>query len=183
LNGNAAVGYFNISSRLFSLPVSFMTSSISEVFRQKASKQYSEKGSCRPLLVKTVLTLFSVSIVPFVVCMVFAPDIFALAFGEKWRPAGDYARLIGILFFFNAVVVPISYVLYIAKKFYLSLLMDVILFATTIASVFVGFYAFDSVEMGILFYSVSYSLVYFITFCLSYKYSINRSIVNAQIVG
>ena len=159
-----------------------MTSSISEVFREKASKQYNEEGSCRPLLVKTVLTLFSVSIIPFIVCMVFAPDIFAFAFGEKWRLAGDYARLIGILFFFNAVVVPISYVLYIAKNFYISLKMDVALFVTSIASIFIGFYTFGSVEMGILFYSVSYSLIYIITFCLSYKYSINRNFVNAEIV-
>ena len=167
-----------MSNRLFSLPISFITSSISEVFRQKASKQYNEEGSCRALLVKTTLTLFSVSIIPFTVCMLFAPDIFAFAFGEKWRPAGDYARLIGVLFFFKTVVSPISYVIYIARKFYVSLTMDIILLVLSISAVFIGIYAFNSVEMGILFYSLSYTLWYFFTFYFSYKYSVNRDFVN-----
>jgi O-antigen/teichoic acid export membrane protein len=177
LNGNAAVGYFNMSDRFFSLPVSFMTSSISEVFRQKASKQYHEEGSCRPILVKTALTLFSISIVPFIIGMLFAPDIFAFGFGEKWRPAGDYARLIAILFFFKTVVSPISYVVYIARKFYTSLILDSILLLLSIAAVFIGIYAYKSVELGILFYSITYSLLYLITFYLSYKYAVNPNFV------
>lgn len=181
LNGNAAVGYFNMGDRLFSLPVSFMTSSISEVFRQKASKQYHEEGSCRPILVKTALTLFSISIVPFIIGMLFAPDIFAFGFGEKWRPAGDYARLIGILFFFKTVVSPISYVVYIARKFYISLIMDIVHLVLSIAAISIGIYGFNSVEMGILFYSITYALLYLITFYLSYKYALNINFVGAEI--
>ena len=175
LNGNAAVGYFNMGNRLFSLPISFLTSSITEIFRQKASKQYHEEGSCRPLLIKTSLTLFLISILPFLVGMAFAPDIFAFVFGEKWRPAGDYARLIGVLFFFKTIVSPISYVVYIARKFYISLIMDIVLFVISIAAIFIGIYGFHSVEMGILFYSISYALLYFITFYLSYKYAVNSN--------
>ncbi len=166
-----------MSDRFFSLPVAFMTSSISEVFRQKASKQYHEEGSCRPILVKTALALFSISIVPFIIGMLFAPDIFAFVFGEKWRPAGDYARLIGILFFFKTVVSPVSYVVYIARKFYTSLILDSILLLLSIAAVFIGIYAYKSVELGILFYSITHSLLYLITFYLSYKYAVNPNFV------
>jgi len=108
--------------------------------------------------------------------MVFAPEIFAIAFGEKWRPAGDYARLIGILFFFKTVVSPISYVVYIARKFYFALIMDTILLLLSICAIFFGIYKFHSVEKGILLYSLTYCLLYLITLYYSYKISINNNI-------
>lgn len=174
-SGERNVGLFSMSNRLFALPVSFITSSISEVFRQRAVEQYNTQGSCRKLVVKTTLSLLAVTIVPFIIGMIYAPDIFGFVFGENWREAGEYARLIGILFFFKTVVSPVSYVIYIARKFYISLIVDIILLVIGVLSFLAGIYLFGSVKTALFLYAASYALLYFLTFYLSYLYSINKN--------
>ena len=167
----ANVGYYNMSNRLISLPVSFLTSSFSEVFRQRASDQYLETGDCRNLVIKTVTFLFAVTIIPFLLCMFFAPMLFKFFLGAQWEYAGVFARLIGILFFFKIVISPVSYVVFLAKKFTISLIMDVILVACSMATLYIGLTYFKSVEASLFLYAVNYSLLYFFTLYLSLKYA------------
>ena len=172
LVGTSAVGLYNMSNRILSLPVSYITSSISEVFRQKATRQYHDTGSCRPLVVRTAKTLFLVSIVPFLLCLWFAPDIFAFVFGAEWRQAGSYARLIGILFLFKTIFSPVSFVLFISKQFKVSFIMDVVVLITSMLSLYIGIVVFGSPEVALLLYACNYGLLYFVTFYLSYKYAV-----------
>lgn len=167
----ANVGYYNISNRLISLPVSFLTSSFSEVFRQRASDQYLQEGDCRKLVIKTVTVLFAITIIPFLLCMFFAPLLFKYFLGDNWEYAGTFAQLIGILFFFKIVISPVSYVVFLAKKFMISLVMDIILVACSIITLFIGLWHFKSVEISLFLYAVNYSLLYFFTLYLSLKYA------------
>jgi len=173
--GSNAVGLFNFSNRMLSLPSSYATSAISEIFKQKATVQYHETGSCRSLVLKTTRSLILVLIIPFVLAMIFAPDIFAFVFGERWREAGNYSRLIGILFFCKTIFSPVSYVIYIAKKFRISFYMDILVIITSLVSLLLGFVILKSIHAAILLYACNFGLLYFLTFFLSYKYSVNEN--------
>ena len=167
----SSVGYYNMSNRLISLPISFLTSSISEVFRQRASQQYLETGNCKALVIKTVTTLFFISIVPFLVCMIFAPILFNYVLGKQWEQAGVFAQLIGILFFFKLVISPVSYIVFLAKKFLISLVMDIIVVVSSLLTLFIGLKYFKSIEIALFSYALNYALLYFLTLYLSIKYA------------
>lgn len=170
--GPSSVGLYNFSNRILSLPVQYATSSITEIFKQKATGLYNSTGNCRPLVVKTTRNLFFILIIPFALAMWLAPDVFAFVFGERWRDAGHYARLIGVLFFFKSIFSPVSYVIFIAKKFRITFFMDILVVITSILSLFAGYFIFRSIDMAILFYALNFALLYVLTFYLSYKYSV-----------
>jgi O-antigen/teichoic acid export membrane protein len=53
---------------------------------------------------------------PFLVLLFFAPSLFSLVFGEKWRVAGEYARLMCPMFYLRFISNPLSLVAIIAQK-------------------------------------------------------------------
>ncbi len=172
---NLAVGYYNMSNRILGLPIGLISNSIGDVFKQRAASDYNEFGSCRPIFIKTFKALLTSSIIPFAILIIFGADIFALAFGEKWRGAGEYSQILGVMFFFRFTVSPLSYVFYVANKqkfdFYLHLLFIVIGYV----SLYLGIEIFDSVIVSLWLFSIGYSLIYMIYFVISYKITINRN--------
>jgi O-antigen/teichoic acid export membrane protein len=170
-----AVGYYNMSNRIFGLPIGLISNSIGDVFKQRAAKDYNELGSCRPIFIKTFKALLVSSIIPFAILIIFGADIFAVAFGEKWRGAGEYSQILGVMFFFRFTVSPLTYVFYVANMqkfdFYLHLLYIVVGYV----SLYVGMKIFDSINLSLWLFSIGYSLIYIIYLVSSYRLTINRT--------
>ena len=116
-----------MSNRILGLPIGLISNSIGEVFKQRAASDYNEFGTCRPIFIKTFKALLISSIVPFTILILFGADIFAFAFGEQWRGAGEYSQILGVMFFFRFTVSPLTYVFYIANKQRLDLLLHLLL--------------------------------------------------------
>ncbi len=168
-----AIGFYNTTNRMLGLPITLISASISDVFRQRAAADYNSTGTCRPIFLKTFKLLFLSGIVPFAILIFFGADIFAFAFGEKWRGAGEYSQILGLLFFVRYVVSPLTYVFYIANKqkldFYLHLLFVVIGFV----SLYFGFKVYNDVHISLWIFSISYCCLYLVYLYFSYKYSKN----------
>ena len=98
---NVSVGFYNMSNRILGLPIGLISNSIGEVFKQRAASDYNDFGTCRPIFIKTFKALLISSIFPFAILILFGADIFAFAFGEKWRGAGEYSRILGVMFFLD----------------------------------------------------------------------------------
>ena len=169
--GASAVGLFNMSNRMLGLPSTFISQAVSEVFRQRASQDYNQLGNCRSILMKTLKTLLSLSVVPFVVIALFAPYIFAFVFGEPWREAGNYARILSFMYLMKFSISPLSYVIYIANKQNYGLLMDIYVAISNFTLLYFALNYLNSVYWALGLYSANYGFLYLITFWISYKYS------------
>lgn len=169
--GVSFVGSYNFTTRFLGLPQQFLSSAIVDVFKQKASHAYNTIGNCRDIFIKTMKVLGILGIVPFGFLILFAPQLFALVFGEQWREAGIFAQFLSIMYFFRFVVSPLSYVYVVAKKFREDFILHLFfLFITTIAF-YVSNLLFENKRMMILFYSIGYSLAYLLTLMRSYSFS------------
>ena len=107
--------------------------------------------------------------VPALVIFAFAPDLCAWVFGEPWREAGEFARILAPLYFLNFVASPLSYVFFVAGKQKIELLWQIALFITTITI----FVAPLPLKQVLLHYTVSYSILYIVYLHLSYRFSKN----------
>lgn len=167
----AAVGAYNMSNRLLGLPIGFLSNSVGEVFRQRAAQDFNNLGNCKDIFVKSLKTLSLLSIVPFGVIIFLGEDIFALVLGEKWREAGSYAQIMGVMFFFKFTVSPLTYVYYIANKqkedFFLHLLFLIVAYL----AFYLGYQLFHSTLYSLAIFSVLYSLIYCIYLIRSYHFS------------
>ena len=172
--GTAAVGFFNLTNRLLAMPIQLISASVLEVFKQRASSDYSQSGTCRPVFMKVFKMLLAISVIPFLILMLLGPEIFSFFFGAQWRESGILAQILGILFIFKFVVSPLTYVTYIADKQWIGLLTDILLLAVVSLIFYLTHLLQLPYKTSLLIYALSYSSLYFITFAISYRLSENR---------
>lgn len=167
--GATIVGLYNMSNRLLSLPISFISTAIGEVFRQRASEDIAKTGSCRTIFKKTFLTLVMVSIIPFVILLLFGPDLFAFFLGENWREAGVFSRIMAPVFLLRFINSPMSYIVYLVNKLRFNLMATIYLSTTSIL-IFLTL-QFLTVYETIGLYALNYSLTYCFMLYKNYQFS------------
>lgn len=175
LGGPQAVGWYSISARMLGLPSSLIATSIGDVFRQSATLDYFQKGSCRPLFLKMFRSLLFMAIIPFMVIVIFGPSIFSIFFGEQWRQAGVIAQVLAILYFAKFAVSPLSTVALIANKQWVGLVIDIILLMTLSLMFCISLKYNLSYMVTLGMFSVSYSLLYLLTFTVNYRLTIRNN--------
>lgn len=164
------VGFFSLSQRVVKLPMNIIGSSIGDVFRQRASRDFNEHGDSRAIFIATLKKLLLIS-TPFFLIFVFsAPDLFSFVFGVKWRVAGEYAQIMTPLFWFSFVVSPLSVMFIIAEKQNIDLLIQLLLVSSSISALAAGHYIFASPKYSIAAFTLVYSVKYIMELYLSYTF-------------
>lgn len=169
--GLTPVGLFSVTERVLGVPIKLISSTTLEVYKQRASEEFTKYGSCRSVFLETFRYLILASIIPTIVIAIFSPQLFEFVFGEEWKIAGYFAQALSIKFFFQITVRPLGFTLMISGKQRYYLFWQIALLISTSLGLILG-YLQGSVELSILYYSLAYSLMYFIYFLISYKASI-----------
>ncbi len=167
--GPAVAGFYGLTQRTLNVPITFVAQSVADVFKQKVSEEYLQRGSCQNIYIKIVKGLLLI-VLPFcLVLLLGGPSIFVLIFGDEWWIAGQFARFLsiyyGLRFFANAT----SYIFFVVQKQQYNLwIQGAMLFAVFGAmsvGVYLKNYYFAVLSLGILG-----ALVY--AFCLVWTYKL-----------
>ena len=172
-SGAAVVGVYNLAIRMLDLPVTLISSSVGEVFRQKATEDFHNIGNCRAIFVKVVRSLSLIAIVPFFILIFFGPDLFGVFFGEEWKEAGRFGQILGLLFVFRFIVRPTTYLFVLADKLKEDFYLHVWMLISTIAVFYIGFNYFQSLYIALGLFSANYIIIYSIYLYRSYVFSLN----------
>jgi O-antigen/teichoic acid export membrane protein len=172
-SGPASVGLFNRSRQILALPINYISGSISEIYKQKSSEAYrNNRSSLRLLFLKTLGSLFLVSVVPFIVLVVFAPDLFAFFFGENWREAGVFTQCLGLMYFLKFVVSPLTFNFYLVGKQRLDFILHIVIILITSAALYIGFRVSPARDVfPLLLFAIAYGSMYVIYGLLSYQFT------------
>lgn len=165
------VGFYSLTQRVMASPIGLIASSILDVFKQRASSDYMKFGNCRDIYVKTFKSLFLLSIIPFIIFFLTAPDLFAFIFGIKWRIAGEYAKILAIMYLFKFISSPLSYIYYISGNQKEDFLLHIYLGISTFLSLILGYYIFENIKYVLILFSVNYSSIYLFYLYRSYIFS------------
>jgi O-antigen/teichoic acid export membrane protein len=174
--GIQVVGWYNLSVRMLALPTTLISTSIADVFRQRASEDYFLYGTCRPIFMKVFKSLVLIVTPVMALLALFGPQLFSFVFGQQWKEAGVITQILTILYGFKFVASPLSYVTYIANKQWVGLLIDMLLLAILFAVYIVSDVYNLNYRTSLVMFSLSYAVLYFITFYLSYKFTVNDRI-------
>ena len=164
--GLLEAGLFALTQRVLAAPVSLLAASVLEVFKRQSVHEWQTFGNCRD----TFKALALLGAIPTILMFAFAPNLFALIFGESWRQAGEYARIMSPLYFLNFIASPLSYVFYVVGKQRVDLAWQVALSIMT-ATVFLSPL---TLKESLWCYTSGYSLLYLIYLVLSYRFSNNK---------
>jgi O-antigen/teichoic acid export membrane protein len=83
-----AVGYFALMVRVGVAPLSFIASAVSDVNVKKIAELLQLGQNPMKYLRRVTLYLMAVAVLPSILLMAVAPQLFSWAFGENWRQAG-----------------------------------------------------------------------------------------------
>lgn len=102
LGDERILGAYALAERLVSAPVTIVARTFSDVFRQRASVLWKQRGDLGALVARTLSSGAAIAIPAYLVAVLAAPAAFAFFFGPDWRIAGEIARvlLVGELFVF-----------------------------------------------------------------------------------
>lgn len=169
--GPTELGYISLLFSALYLPVTIVSSSLKDVFRQQASVDYAEKGDCRPLYARLVGPVALLGLAGFGLLYLIAPWLFVFVFGPGWARAGDYARILVPMFFFNFVAMSLGGVLVIARQMAVSLRWQVISLVLAAGALLVGIVGFGTVIGTLWLFTIARSLSYVHYMILSYRHA------------
>lgn len=91
--GSATLGYYSFGLKVVQAPLSLISMSVYNVFSQRLAELRAKGEDAKPLFMKTLRTvaIMTLCISPF---FCFAGDLFAFAFGSRWRDAGVYLHIL-----------------------------------------------------------------------------------------
>ena len=167
--GLIEAGLFALTERVLTAPVSLLAASVLEVFKREAVHAFQTSGNCTKAYRSTFKALVLLGCGPALFIFAFAPDFCAWVFGEPWRGAGDFARILAPLYFLNFVASPLSYVFFVAGKQKVEFVWQIVLFITTI-TVFLMPLSLTQILWN---YTLSRSFLYVIYLYLSHRFSQN----------
>lgn len=90
--GAAIGGVYAFAIRVLQFPMNFVLTSLNQVLFQRLSEVHNRGGDLKRLFVHSTCALLGLSVLPAIIGFILAPQIFGLAFGEKWILAGEYSR-------------------------------------------------------------------------------------------
>lgn len=145
-------GYYSWSLRIIQTPMSIITTSIQQVFYQKANSNFNSNISLYPIVKSTYKKLFMIGFLPYLFVFVFAPTIFSILFGEEWIIAGEYTRYLIPWFFLMFLNSPITSIILILNKQKEYLLFEILLITLRFLSLLVSYHMFKKVDLTIICY-------------------------------
>jgi O-antigen/teichoic acid export membrane protein len=160
----SAGGFYYLTQRILQAPISLISSSVLDVFKQKASEDYKKNGHCREIFMKTFWSLLMMTVPLSFILFFVIEDLFVLVFGEHWRMSGTYAQILVPALLLRFIANPLSFMFYIASKLEFNFLGMVLLFLFVILSLLIP----SNSATAIILISFSFSVIYLYYIMMSF---------------
>jgi O-antigen/teichoic acid export membrane protein len=171
LFNESELGYFSMTILVLSVPTSIISNAIRDVFKQKANEEFKKKKNCRTLFYRTVRAISILSIVIFSLLYIVLPDLFALVFGNNWRIAGEYARVLTPMVMISFISESVLGMFIVAEKMKALLKWQIIYAVVNVGSLYLGYIITKEMKSALIFYMVGKSLVHLLSLVMSYNFS------------
>jgi O-antigen/teichoic acid export membrane protein len=171
------LGLYDLTHRVLAAPAALVGTAIQDVFKVRASQEYAESGSCNKTYLLTLSMLTTISILFYTPLYFFAPLIFGNVFGEEWRVAGDYAKIMIPFIAIRFIASSLSYVLFITSHQKTDLVWQICLAFAMFLSIYIGSKT-NEPETGIQYLSYAGICMYLIYILLSLLSTLKSSTTN-----
>lgn len=170
LFGNTVLGYFSISQKLLTIPVTFLGQSLGTVFYQSIASMKRKGEEIGQFVAKNIRRGMIVACVPMIFLAAYGDAAISIFFGMEYVIGGVICRIIVYRSLFNFISTATRGIDIVLNKqqyvFYTTLAQTVL----AILSVLVGYYAFDNIYMVSFLLTVTFVVVQIGYFCKMYQF-------------
>jgi len=154
----AIVGFYSLGFRLLQMPMSFIGSSISQVFFQRASRA-SSRGTLSALVENVFKMLVIIGMFPILVLTIVGSDVFTVVFGRAWAEAGVYTQILGFWAFIWFISSPLTGIYLVVGEYDFGFRYNFFNLATRFLSLIIGG-LLGSARTALILFSISGIVVY-----------------------
>lgn len=108
----AEAGYIILAMQVMQAPIGLIGSSVAQVYLSRSPEEY-YAGRLDVFTAKMLAGLLRFGVGPLMFAGIVAPDVFAIIFGDQWRPAGELVRWMTPWFIAQFLASPISMALHV----------------------------------------------------------------------
>jgi O-antigen/teichoic acid export membrane protein len=160
------LGFFSLSARIISLPMTFVGQAFSDVFFTRISTiRHADPGRARGVILRSSRVLFLLGLLPALILLLWGEPLFAAVFGQEWAIAGRYARLLTPMLVAQFVVAPLGLSMQVFGKQLANFIWQLGFLSVSVVSIVAGSLV-GSAEAAVLCFSLSASLMYVLYFFL-----------------
>lgn len=152
------LGIFYFVNRILQAPFMLLSHSFSQVFYEQAARQDSPE-SLRQLLSSTHKKLILIYIIPSVILLAFGEELFAFVFGEEWRIAGYYAKILLPFLIISFLFSTTSTVMFLYNKNKFEIILNGMLALALSLAIILGIMT-HSFDNAVILYSIFGTLIF-----------------------
>ena len=149
-------GYYYLTQRTLGLPMIVISSAISDVFKEEASKNFKKYGNAKNIYKETFQKLVVLGFMISLILYFFAIDIFRVLFGKEWIIAGEYVQILTPLLFIKFIASPLSFMFYVGGKQQLNLYSQFLFLISIIYSFLVSDNTYEVLNNIVMLFSGIY---------------------------
>lgn len=169
---SAVTGLYSFSIRTLMFPMWIAGIPLAQVFFKEASETYQSGKDVRKLINK-ILLYSTIIVFPFFLLLILTgPMLFAFVFGNEWREAGQYARILAPWIFLDFIKQPLCQVPIIVGKIRTMLPITIIGTSIILFSMIVGGYFLGDIMVSFVLMSSLMSI--YILFLIAWIYKIAK---------
>ena len=157
--GNQVTGYYSLANQCLNMPISLVSKSIGDVFKQGASKKYTENKECKDFYNANLKLLIKVSLIIGFFIFILAPVGFKIFFGPEWVQSGEYARYLILLFCGGVISSPLSNIFILARFQKLYLYIQIALLMINLTVLFIGGFYFKDIYLILFLLGLSKMII------------------------
>lgn len=169
--GLASLGMYSVVERVAGLPTTLIGTPLSQTFAHRLRQALADSPrAAKEALQGTLRLAFWLGLPAFAALALAGPQLFAFAFGDSWRDAGQLARVLAVPYGIAYAVWPVMVTLTIVNRLRLQLLWDLgrtgaMLCVLALAAR--GYLSFDLVFSAIVWLIAAFGVLHY-RLCLKY---------------
>ena len=168
----AVLGQYALVNKAVSVPLTLIGSSVSDAYFQRAAQERNETGSAKSAFIQSAKYLSLIAVPVFFVLFFFGDELFAFVFGESWRVAGSYAKILSFLVAVRLVAAPLSVTMSTFEKQRISLMLTLLQLVLMVA-VFVVSNVFSfEMEAFLMLYTALMTLYYMLMLVVCFSIAV-----------
>lgn len=171
--GFKEAGILALVDRVLYGPISLIGTAARDVLKNQARLSYEKTGQCKELFKTTTKWMLGASVVFFSVTFFLAEEIFVMVFGEGWKEAGQYARIMAFSYAVTLIATPTSCFISLSDRQDLEIVWQIGFLVLSLIPILVGVLN-KNTYLCLILISGSRSLAFLFLFFINYHVAIKR---------
>jgi O-antigen/teichoic acid export membrane protein len=153
--GPHAAGFFALARSVVGAPMDLISTSVGNALYPRFADAANHSRPLSGLLLKSTAGLFAIGAAPFAILAILGPDIFSVAFGDRWREAGQYAAWIGIWMAVGLANTPSVRAIPVIGAQRFQLIFGIVVLVARLAAMLGAAWAGATASMAVLIFAVT----------------------------